>query len=108
MWYKNALRIWKPDETKLGYVTFGCLTPYMLRTSIAKEVAEKMPDGCFDSANTDIVTLEFYLYFAFLRTNNLIEPYYTSKMFIPEYVRKSAENSHEDSDFVKELRKKDK
>lgn len=68
--------------------TMGNLTPFMLNTKIVKRLAHEIPLQCFNVKHPQLLTLEFYLYYAYLDQQLAFESLYSPTRYIDYAVDK--------------------
>lgn len=73
-WVENAFRKWGNPMDSFPTETMGNLTPFIMNTSIAKELSEQITPECF--LDHDSRSLEFYYYYAFLQHKGVFEKLY--------------------------------
>ena len=62
--------------SKLPDVTMGNLTPFMMNTQVTRKLFSKIGSNWADTRYPDSLTLEFYLYYAYLDQQDLFDSLY--------------------------------
>jgi hypothetical protein len=73
-WLKQAYNIFKLSQ--LPEKTMGNLTPFMMNTEIAKQVFGHISIDCFNTQKPTEMSLEFYLYYAYLDQQQIFQNFY--------------------------------
>lgn len=63
--------------TQLPTFTMGNLTPFMLNTQVVKRLIKDTTLDCFNARYPKLLTLEFYLYYAYLTQQDLFNKLYS-------------------------------
>jgi hypothetical protein len=79
-WLKQSYNIVNYD--KLPEETMGNLTPFMMNTAVTQQLFSTVDSSWFDTRFPDSLTLEFYLYCAYLDRQKLFNKLYTPVKFL--------------------------
>jgi hypothetical protein len=69
-------------HTELPDATMGNLTPFMMNTQVTRELFSKIGSNWADTRYPDSLTLEFYLYYAYLDQQDLFDSLYSPVKFL--------------------------
>jgi hypothetical protein len=79
-WLSRAYEI--IGHTKLPDATMGNLTPFMMNTAVTQQLFSTVDSCYFDTRFPNFLTLEFYLYYAYLDQQKLFDKLYSPVKFL--------------------------